>query len=127
MPSRRATSEAWVVVGPTIRGQDSHPIVREVRVDRVALAQGSPDAILVRDSELTPDVVEAWMNALRTIRIPIGGVEEHMGLDGTSYTLHVEAGMATASLRWWNDGPEAWSELTAWARSTMAELRARVG
>ncbi|MBK8590140.1 MAG: hypothetical protein IPN77_13610 [Sandaracinaceae bacterium] len=66
-----------------------------------------------------------WLNELRAIRIPIGGLDENVGLDGTRYTLSTEAGMATATLRWWQDGPEAWSELTAWARRTMTALHAQ--
>jgi hypothetical protein len=121
-PARRAVSEAWVVV----HNRDSQPLAREVRVDRNALAKGSPNAIVVRDAKLTLDTLESWMRELHAIRIPVGGVEEHMGLDGATYSLHVEAGWASADLRWWGNGPEEWSELIGWAHRTMTALRAHL-
>jgi hypothetical protein len=121
-PALRAVSHAFAVVGPASRRPDSRPLVREVRLDRRAIDQGVDGGLRIRDAEVTVEQVDGWVRELRAIRIPLGGVERNMGLDGTTFTLSTEAGLAAASLRWWWDGPPAWSELTGWARRMMRML-----
>jgi hypothetical protein len=113
---------AWTVMGPVMGREEGRPIVRELRLDHHA--SGAEDPFRVRDVELTTAVVDAWLAELREIRIPVGGVEVNIGLDGTTYSLSTEAGFAKLSVSWWVHGPPAWRELTGWAHRTMGVLHA---
>ncbi len=55
--------------------------------------------------------IEGVVRRLQAIPIPLAVAEPPVGLDGTSYELHVGKSFCRARIAWWNRLPEEWSAL----------------
>ncbi|APR75544.1 Hypothetical protein A7982_00890 [Minicystis rosea] len=124
LPTQEDVSHAWAVLGPDRKRAGSWPMVRGVRVDCEAAERGGPEAVRIQDVEVAPALADAWLNELHAIHVLIGGFEEVMGLDGTSYTLSVQKLFTSSSLSWWCEGPREWREVVAWTRRAIQTLHA---
>jgi len=64
------------------------------------------------------------MEELRRLPIPVAGIEAPFGLDGEVCGLQCYGYFLATHLRWWAEGPRAWSPFTssvARLRNTLAE------
>jgi hypothetical protein len=92
------------------------------RMDQDARAFSSPMERLKHPRPYRPTVDVGWtlldssriesiIACLRSIRVPLGVTNSHMGCDGVSYELSVGESFCNARICWWCDLPDEWLEL----------------
>jgi hypothetical protein len=100
-------------------------VVREVTWDRrhdlgrfVDPLQGvregfhAPPTILVQDGAIARELIDAWLQEIRQVSIPVLGVTPARGLDGESWGIEIDQPFLLVRLRWWEDGPTEWAPFT---------------
>jgi hypothetical protein len=107
--------------------QNANTAVREVTWDNTSdgfrftnplegLKKGwhTAPTILIKDAPLNKEELDSRLQFARAISTPVfanGGI----GMDGTSYGFQMPIGSSGIRLKWWEEGPKEWSELTTWA------------
>ncbi len=57
---------------------------------------------------------EELVSELARISIPAYPVPRAIGLDGTSYSLHLDSGFHASTFKWWCNEPSEWRPLVEW-------------
>jgi hypothetical protein len=85
----------------------------------------TPPTLYVRDASPPEAILREHLSALRSIPIPIVGMEESVVLDGEHFGLRVYAQPHGAEVRWWGDGPAEWETFIAAVRRMYDDLAGR--
>ncbi len=124
-----AAYKSWTVSVLMLPDRDeSRPSVREVTWDRPSDWQrlrGSSSgpkeitfyepALKVRDAYLPVKELKNLLEKIIDLDIRIAGVKEPLGFDSERFGLEGYGPLHGIRLEWWQEGPEHWRELTAWA------------
>lgn len=106
--------EVWlrrVTVGPVANGDQARTLsfATELRLDH---------------EPSTQNLLAELLDQLQGLTVPVYVPPPGLGLDGVTHGVESGTYMVRSALRWWGDGPEPFSELSAWHRSTCARLDA---
>ena len=75
-------------------------------------------SIEVRDRDLPREDFHDRMAKLRTMSFIIGSEDSGVGLHGETFGLQIGLFMNDLRISWWDDGPDAWREVTVWTDET---------
>jgi len=92
---------------PVVRLRHPRPLVPTIEARRWSLETAWVDA---RRKELTAFTIPAIVDS------------RGIGLDGTSYEVAFDAGLAQARYRWWHEPPSEWRALHLWLQQTLEAL-----
>jgi len=128
----------WRGLAPTIVSMSEQPSFEpgfvwdirrfngELKLYMSAIEEGRHDLLKPGYHEMAIDAA-----ALRSILASLAGAEvgrwfpatEHMGLDGTTYSLSLASGFSHVELKWWQDGPPEWRDLTTLVRRLITQFK----
>lgn len=135
-PSFEPTSSIGILRQTLPEGNHSYRIVYRVRRERPAATGilGSIKALICGGHSIIERTADAPAALVQTLTaqlasLPLAELNEQppIGLDGTTYSLFVQANGMKAWGSWWCDEPKEWRPVMSWYSATWKLLAVAVG